>query len=376
MINMKIRLLKSYKYFRKRYKPILGLLQKASFLSFFRSIMSNVIIEIKHIHINVEYSPQSNLDFINLEESSNNQNKRTETKCYNDDKAEVDIKSKVKGHPLFKKLHNNDYYSDEDSIDSSSDEDIEQSTRFILYELFTKETNQSNEKDTVLGIVIKHLVIHNPENYIVSTNEKITKEVVISDLAVYMDEEQNSVNFSTNEQFISEMNNKYDSKKHNWILKPFSFSSLIKYEKDNPSLLIEPIMKKILVNIREDYIPLLLEFLNAFDTFQKVISVAHIPKYQSQNPQFFWSYVHKCAMSKISNPSYDFKQSLSLLIKRIIFIKNYKKKNEKCLAIIKEMEETLDYSTIVAFRAAYRLSHRKKKIKGNQKLQQEQQTKL
>ena len=172
------------------------------------------------------------------------------------------------------------------------------------------------------------------------------------------------------------MNNKYDSKKHNWILKPFSFSSLIKYEKDNPSLLIEPIMKKILVNIREDYIPLLLEFLNAFDTFQKVISVAHIPKYQSQNPQFFWSYVHKCAMSKISNPSYDFKQSLSLLIKRIIFIKNYKKKNEKCLAIIKEMEETLDYSTIVAFRAAYRLSHRKKKIKGNQKLQQEQQTKL
>lgn len=32
------------------------------------------------------------------------------------------------------------------------------------------------------------------------------------------------------------------------------------------------------------------------------------------------------------------------------------------------MEETLDYSTIVAFRAAYRLSHRKKKVKGKAKI--------
>lgn len=71
IINMKIRLLKSYKYFRKRYKPILGLLQKASFLSFFRSVMSNIIIEINNLHVRIEHSSKSNLDSVSQNISPN-----------------------------------------------------------------------------------------------------------------------------------------------------------------------------------------------------------------------------------------------------------------------------------------------------------------
>lgn len=268
IINMKIRLLKSYKYFRKRYKPILGLLQRASFLSFFRTIMSNVIMEIKHIHIRIEYSPKINLDSINPDTFSKPINDKKHTNIVLpdddiDDDNNVSKKSKTKSINIFKKLYNDDdyYYSDDESNDSSYDEDISSSTRFAMYEQFNQENDQSNDKVTAIGIIMKKLVIQNPENYEVISNEKIVKNINFSDLAVYMDVDQISVNLSSKESFISHMDNFYDSNDHNWILKPFSFSSLIKYEKDNPALLIEIIMKKILINIKEEYIPLLIELL-------------------------------------------------------------------------------------------------------------------
>lgn len=373
IINMKIRLLKSYKYFRKRYKPILGFLQKASFLSFFRSVMSNIIIEINNLHVRIEHSSKSNLDSVSQNISPNLSTEpsiNTKYSNIDDDPQDNDYddkNTKQKECHHFKKFQSNDYYSD-DSNESSSDDDISPSQRFEMYEKFNQETDPSSEKVTAIGIVMKKLVFQNPENYKVISNEKIIKEVTFSDLAVYMDSEQVSINSVSKEQFLSKMNSLFDSENHKWILKKFSFSSIIKYEKINPILLIEPIMKTILVNVREEYIPLFLEFLKAYETFYKVISVANIPKPSTKYPQNFWLYVHNCALLKISNPSYDFNQGIILLLKRLKYIKNYKKKNAKSVSIIKEMEETLEYSNIIAFRASYRLIHKKKKAKGKSKI--------
>lgn len=379
MINMKIRLLKAYKYFRKRYKLLLGFLQKDSFISLFRSIMSNVIVEVKQIHIRIEYSSKISLDLSDPDSptistkpppSPPPNQKYTNIVYYQPPEEDEDDKKAKTKHSILKKGKGNsdDDYSTEEDSGSSADDDVVSPNRFSMYEDLYLGKENPEEKVTAIGVTMKKLILHNPADYEVTQNTHIVKEVVFTDLAVYFDVGQTPVNSKSKEQCLSQMDNLFNSTDHNWMLPPFSFRSLVKFEKDNPALLIEPIMKEILVNIREEYIPLMLEFVKAFDTFRKVISVAHIPKSSPEYPQYFWHYIHNCALTKISNASYDFTTSLNLLVKRAIFIRNYKKKNDRSLAIIKEMEETLDYSTIVAFRAAYRLSHKKKKPKGKSKI--------
>lgn len=356
--NMKLRMLKAYKYFRKCYKLILALLSNNSFLSVFRTIISNVIMEIKHIHVQIEYLPKESSDQIISRFSYQSTFTKSDTINSEGDKKED--------------IPNNDEATDEYSSGDSTDFDdfvTENLSRFSLFENTKPQPSQKEEKVTSIGIVIPKLVLHNPANLESVSNKKIVKEAVFSDLGIYMDVDVPPIDTSSKEKCAAELSQLYESQKHNWILKPFSFSGLIKFNKNDPQIFFEPVIEKVIMNLKEQYIPLFLDLMKTFDSFQKKFSVAHIPRPSFSDPQAFWLYCHKCAVSKISNATFDFSQKLNLLLKRVIFLKNYKKKNQRSLQIIRKMEEELDYTTIVAFRAAYRLiQHKKRKGKKKRKI--------
>ena len=54
IINMKSHILEAYQFFRKRYKMLLGMMPKQSFLSIVRTIFSNIIFEVLQL-INIIY---------------------------------------------------------------------------------------------------------------------------------------------------------------------------------------------------------------------------------------------------------------------------------------------------------------------------------
>lgn len=409
VINMKIHMLNAYQFFRKRFKMMLGIMPKQGFLSIVRTIFSNIILDINHIHIHIEYPSGTSETFedfgnIELQASKFSLSKSSQ-------KGSGSRSSDLRGSRLsdmrssrLSDLRSTDLEEEEEienSEDEDSDQDLSESTqkapnddindieledfadessgesasstdetdvprdRMTTYKQFgTVYCNSPESKDdqpqkttkvTSIGIVIKNLLVHNPANFKNPTPFSITKEAVFTELGIYMDVDQPSVDTSSNEECESELKHLYRSKKHNWILTPFSFNGLMKFEKGNPQLFFEPVIKTVIANIREEYIPAILELMKGVGTFAKKFSVAHIPRPSIDDPESFWCYLHKCAVSKISNATFDFSKSLSLLMKRAVYLRNYKKADPKSQAICKKMEEELDYSNIVAFRAAHLL---------------------
>ncbi|KAK8838342.1 hypothetical protein M9Y10_035765 [Tritrichomonas musculus] len=374
IINMKFHMLKAHQYFRKCYKMILGYLHKESFFSFVRLIMSNLIMEVNHIHIQIEYSSRSHFDLTipNIVNSKTFKSDFNQEKNDKHDKKKFDV---CKNLSEDSSLDNFYEESIDETIESFEEINLQRLSSYSTFqsksELNNNDTNteQEPEKVTSIGITINKLVLRNDEKNKESSNIKITKEAIFNDFGIYMDVGEHPIDPSTDDKFETELNNIYVSKKHNWILQPFTFSGFLNFNHGDPQLFFDPIIKKVLVNVKEEYIPVILDILNVIDTFQKKFSVANIPKPQPDDPVACWQYVHKCAVSKISNATHDFTKSLSLLLKRHAYLKNYKRKNEKSREIIKQMEETLDYENIVAFRSAYRLTHHKKrKAKGKSKI--------
>ncbi|KAK8846214.1 hypothetical protein M9Y10_020220 [Tritrichomonas musculus] len=408
IIDMKIHMINAYHFFRKRFKMLLGIMPKQSFLSIIRTIFSNIILDINHIHVQIEYPTgsidtfdESNLDFssskFSLSKSSQrfsssrqsdmksstqsmkevDEEEETETQTIEEKSDNVDQEDSDTGSKSMNDNSNNSDDNDflEESLDELSDS-IDETTdqepytrRMSIYKNYgtvycgsddAKSGQTQRSKVTSIGITINKLLLHNPASIDNPSPYKITKEAVFTDLAIYMDVDQPSVDTSSNEKCEKELTDLYNSTKHNYILEPFSFSGLMKFEKGNPQLFFEPFIKTVMANIREEYIPAILELMKGVGTFQKKFAVAQIPKPSIDDPEAFWVYLHRCAVTKISTPTFDFSKNLNLLLKRMVYLKNYKKSDPKSKAIIKEMEETLDYSTIVAFRAAYLLAYKKR----------------
>lgn len=402
VINMKIHMLNAYQFFRKRFKMLLGIMPKQGFLSIVRTIFSNIILDINHIHVIIEYpsgvqdssddfsrlsdlsvskfslsrasrlsdakSPQSSA--LDLEEEENDSDDENND---NSDQYVNDFNQKLMNDDI-NEIELDDFAEESSDETSSISEELEMpANRMTTYKQFgTVYCNSDDQKNppmkktkvTQIGITIKNLLVHNPENFTNPTPFSITKEAVFTDLAISMDVNRPSVSTNSNEECEAEMQQLYKSKKHKWILEPFTFSALMKFEKGNPQLFFEPFIKTVMANIREEYIPIILDLMKGVGTFASKFSVAHIPKPSIDDPKAFWCYLHKCAVSKISNATFDFSKSLSLLLKRSIYLRNYKKVDPKSQQICKEMEESLDYSTIVAFRAAYLLAGKRRNAKG------------
>ncbi|OHS97176.1 hypothetical protein TRFO_36665 [Tritrichomonas foetus] len=245
------------------------------------------------------------------------------------------------------------------------------------------------ELNTTIGIVIPKLLLQNPKNWKPNIAD-ITKEVIFTDLGIYIDINQPSMNVRDENRF----NDLFKSKDHNWIMKPFTFSAIMRHVDGDTKIEFAPTIDTVYVHILEKHIPVFINLMNTMGKFLNKFSVAHIPKPNvylfntngdkssdddQESAEKMWLYLHRCAVSKISNAKHDFSSKLDLVRKRLIYIKYFKKKDEKYKRMIREIEESLDYTNIIAFRSALRIlkkrkrktPHKKKKRKITPKITKE-----
>lgn len=167
----------------------------------------------------------------------------------------------------------NESANEEESLDEDSSDLNEESIktqRFSSYKKLIDNDQKENEKITSIGITISKMSLFNIGNSKETSNKKFTKDVKFSNFGMYMDVDESPVDLSTTENCEAELYNLFNSKKHNWILKQFSFNSTLKFEKDNPQIFFEPVIKQICINLKEEFIPIILNILKSVDVFEKV----------------------------------------------------------------------------------------------------------
>lgn len=390
IIKMKVHLLDAYELFRSRYKLLLSMIPKPTFISLMMRIFGNIIFDIKNIHLHIEYPSDStkppNLDIINDSESDKTTECTEEISTppiskisdeSNDDQSVSRTSLKpANSSKIF--LSDNETELSEDSTTNSPSDAEEESDASSEGPYYNNQSSINNDFEseihvnanedtniascTAIGVIIPRLLLHNPKGHKVSYTS-ITKEVVFTELGIYMDVNQPPVDTFDPDLYRKQMHNIHYSRKHRWILEPFTFSAIMKREHRDTQIQFEPWIEKVFVHIQEEYIDVIMNMVKGITTFMNRFSVAHIVKPSVDDAKEFWGYIHKCAVAKISNAQFDFSKKIDLLRQRLIYMKHFKKNNPESKNIIKQMDESLDYGTIIAFRSCYRITNSKKSAK-------------